>query len=110
LLGTDAFRGLESWHEWDRLPELVHMVVMHRPGWEVPLPLPEWARLRRVESPAELQRLPAGRLFFQPVTPQDISGTQLRAAIARHRPVAAWLPASVHEYIRANHLYMTSES
>lgn len=110
LLGSDAFGTLESWHEWDRLPELAHLVVLHRPGWTMPVRLPQWAQLRRVDTAAELRRLPAGRLLFLPVTPQDISGTQLRGAIARHEPVAAWLPATVSDYIRTHHLYMTSDS
>ena len=109
LIGTDAFLGLETWHEWDRLPDLAHLIVMHRPGWTIPQ-LPQWASLRRVETPAALARLPAGRIWFQAVTPQDISGTRLRAAIARHQPVQAWLPAPVTEYIRSQHIYLSAAS
>jgi nicotinate-nucleotide adenylyltransferase len=110
LLGSDAFGGFETWHEWERIPELAHVIVMHRPGWSLPSPIPEWARLRLVKLPADLARLSAGRLLFEPVAPQTISGTELRGAIARHKPVQAWLPAAVLEYIRNNHIYMNSES
>ena len=109
LIGTDAFLGLETWHEWDRLPELAHLIVMHRPGWAIPR-LPQWASLRQAGTPAELARQPAGRIWFQAVTPQDISGTRLRAAIARHQPVQAWLPAPVIEYIRSQQIYLGSTS
>ena len=31
LLGSDAFAALMTWHEWQRLPTLAHLVVMRRP-------------------------------------------------------------------------------
>lgn len=110
LMGMDAFRGFETWNEWERIPDLAHLVVLHRPGWDVnAAPLPEWARLRWTDSVADLARTPAGRLLFQPVTLQDISGTHLRAALARHEPVEALLPAPVLEYIRTYHIYMNAD-
>ena len=36
LMGLDAFEGIETWHQWQRLPELAHFIVMTRPGWEFP--------------------------------------------------------------------------
>lgn len=104
LLGSDAFQGLETWHEWQRLPDLAHLVVMYRPGCTLPY-LSVWARSRLVEGPAQLADVAAGRLLFQKVTPQHISGTRLRAAIARHEPVQSWLPPPVWEYIRNHHVY-----
>ena len=32
LLGSDAFLQLHTWHQWQRLFELAHIVVMQRPG------------------------------------------------------------------------------
>jgi nicotinate-nucleotide adenylyltransferase len=111
LMGADAFGGIESWHDWVSLPELAHLVVMHRPGWEVrPAQLPEWARLRLADTSADLARAPAGRLWFQPVTLQDISATRVRAAVAHHEPVTAWLPVPVADFIRTHHVYLNSES
>jgi nicotinate-nucleotide adenylyltransferase len=104
LMGSDAFQGLESWHEWRRLPELAHMVVMYRPGCTLPY-LSVWARERLVERPAQLADTAAGRLLFQKVTPQPISGTSLRAAIGRGEPVQSSLPPSVWEYIRNHRVY-----
>src|SRR5262249_7834742 len=109
LMGMDAFNGFETWHAWERLPTLAHLVIMHRPSWQVPPVLPPWAQRRRVESGTELAHLPAGRLLFQQVSPQDISGTQLRAALARREPISAWLPAAVWEFIRMHHTYVTAE-
>lgn len=107
LLGTDAFAGIETWHEWRRLPELAHLVVMTRPGWPFPPAAgqPEWARVRASRDAADLGRAPAGRIFFQPVTPQNVSATDIRARIARGESVAGLLPPAVRDYIRANRIY-----
>ncbi len=111
LMGADAFRGIETWREWERLPELAHLVVMQRPGAELNVAaLPDWARLRVTTAPDDLNRLVAGRILFQAVTPQDISATRVRAAIANHEPVQACLPAPVWKFIKTHHIYINSET
>jgi nicotinate-nucleotide adenylyltransferase len=104
LLGTDAFDGIASWHEWQRLPELAHLVVMQRPGWTASAPA-AWAEARQADSVAALQGKPAGRIYYQGVTPQEISATALRAALARGADVSGALPAAVLAYIEQKGLY-----
>ena len=108
LLGLDAFESIETWHQWQRLPELAHFIVMTRPGWEFPAGarLPPWARDRQVRDTSMLNQASAGKIYYQAVTPQDISATRIREALARGEPVEAWLPSVVLEYIRANHVYV----
>ncbi len=36
IVGTDAYLGLTTWHRWDELLDLAHIVVAHRPGWQLP--------------------------------------------------------------------------
>ena len=36
ITGMDAFLGLSSWHRWDEIMNFAHIVVAHRPGWQVP--------------------------------------------------------------------------
>lgn len=108
LLGVDAFEGIETWHQWQRLPELAHFVVMTRPGWPPPAAdvLPSWARGRLARVPDDLAQAGAGKIYFQAVTPQDISATRIREAIARGEPVDGLLPPAVLEYLRANRIYL----
>ena len=108
LLGLDAFESIETWHQWQRLPELAHLIVMTRPGWEFPAGarLPPWARDRQVRDTSILNQASAGKIYYQAVTPQDISATRIREALARGEPVEAWLPSAVLEYIRANRVYV----
>jgi nicotinate-nucleotide adenylyltransferase len=112
LLGMDAFGGLETWHQWQRLPELAHFVVMTRPGWSVPAAgvLPAWARGRFAHVAGDLTQTGAGKIYFQTVTPQDISATRIREAIARSEPVDGLSPPAVLDYLRANRIYLNREN
>ena len=107
LMGMDAFEGIEAWHEWTRLLQLAHFVVMTRPGWEFPgeAQLPAWARGRVVHETRALSQAGAGSICFQSVPPEDISATAIRAAIARGGSVRGQVPDAVWEYICANRLY-----
>jgi nicotinate-nucleotide adenylyltransferase len=112
LLGMDAFGGIETWHQWQRLPELAHLVVMTRPGWSLPAAaaMPAWARGRVAHAAGDLTQTGAGKIYFQTVTPQDISATHIREAIARSEPVDGLLPPAVLDYLRANSIYLNREN
>lgn len=112
LLGLDAFEGVATWHQWQRLPELAHFIVMTRPGWSLPTSaaLPTWARDRRARAPSDLVRTGMGKIYFQTVTPQDISATRIRDASARGAPVDGLSPPAVLDYLRANRIYLNREN
>ncbi len=110
LMGIDAFLEIGTWHQWTRLPELAHLIVMQRPGWQIPAKLSAWAAPRICREPHALAASGAGCVFFQSVAPQDISATRLRAAIARGESVAGQLPPAVWDYIRTHRLYSVREN
>ncbi len=107
LMGTDAFDGIDSWHEWQRLPELVHLVVLQRPGWEPEIP--DWCGDHLSAQVEDLQRAPAGRVFFLAVTPQPISATQLRGDLARGLDVSDRVPGAVLQFIQEQDLYRDND-
>jgi nicotinate-nucleotide adenylyltransferase len=104
LIGADQFRSFETWYRWQEIPELSHLVVLNRPN-ATPGSLPAWARSRECTDLHELRQLPAGRLAFLSVSPQDISATRIRAALARGDSVQGLMPETVLDYIRDNQLY-----
>jgi nicotinate-nucleotide adenylyltransferase len=66
LLGSDAFRGLETWHRWHEIFALAHVFVAQRPGHELdPVSLPsalaaEWRN--RSGAIAAIQSQVGGRI------------------------------------------------
>jgi nicotinate-nucleotide adenylyltransferase len=112
LLGLDAFAGLEAWHEWQRLLELAHIAVGHRPGYALPgweLRLPEGVRqmlqAHRTDDAGLLQHAPAGRILERSFTQLDISASRLREMTRADTSLRYLLPEPVIRYIRSNNLY-----
>jgi nicotinate-nucleotide adenylyltransferase len=112
ILGADVLLGLTTWHRWREIFDLAHLLVVHRPGIALaiermaPQLAIEWER-RIARDPAVLRQRPAGAIVVQPVTPQPISASAIRAALARGAPdeVQGLLPAPVLAYIETNRLY-----
>ncbi len=107
IVGMDAFAGLASWHAWERLPELAHLVVTHRPGASIPTEGPIATLLARCGSkePEDLARQPAGCIHVLAITQLDISATDIRQRVAAGHSPRYLLPDSVHDYIRRHGLY-----
>jgi nicotinate-nucleotide adenylyltransferase len=84
LLGADAFAGLPTWHRWRDLFDLAHIALLTRPGHtsEWPAELAAIVAKRRVAQASLLGEAPAGRIFELPVTPLEISASQIRTLLA----------------------------
>ena len=113
FMGSDAFLGLTSWHQWRRLFDLAHIAVAHRPGfspalWEDALPDPLRRELdkRLTDQAEELAGTAAGRVFLHPITQLDISASQLRDRCLRGKSLRYLLPDSLIDYLTENHLYV----
>jgi nicotinate-nucleotide adenylyltransferase len=108
LMGSDAFRGLTSWFQWERLLDFAHIAVMERPGSPMrtlEASLPAWVHGRLCREPQALERTANGLILLQRVEPQNISASAIRADIAAGRSVREMLPPAVWDYIRSNQLY-----
>ena len=105
FIGTDAFAGLERWYRWQALFDHAHIVVMTRPGYQMP-EMSCFLRERLCEDRQQLIHRTHGRLFFQAVTALDISATAIRELIATDRNPQFLLPDSVIAYIRQHQLYL----
>jgi len=106
LMGQDAFNGIELWHQWQRLPDLAHLVVMTRPGTSTPhVDQPGWMRDCLTRDAVELNRSSAGKLYFQTVSSQDISSTRIRESLARGDSIDGLVPPNVREYLSTHRIY-----
>jgi nicotinate-nucleotide adenylyltransferase len=107
ILGQDALNGLDRWHEWRRLPELAHLVVMTRPG-ESPAYGEELARVlsaRKVSDAGALRRTTAGAVFPLAVTPRPVSSTLIRGVVDDPDALRRFVPDAVAAHIVREGLY-----
>jgi nicotinate-nucleotide adenylyltransferase len=115
LIGIDAFRDIAKWHEAEALLKECEFIVAARPGYslaDVASSLPKGLR----PAAAELRKfrkskleealwLPGVTLHLLPETHEDVSATQIRAAIKRGTGLKKLVPDAVAEYIRKEGLY-----
>ena len=88
ILGWDAAKLLDTWHEPDDVRRLARLIVVTRPGSGAPAST-------------------SGILCERP-TP-DISASRLRRALKRGERVARYVPEPVAEYIARHHLYRDNQ-
>ncbi len=103
LLGSDAFASMQSWHQWRSLLTLAHLVVMQRPHHDDVVP--EWSEARLIRHVDGLMNSASGKVYIQKVTPQNISATGIRQAIAAKNEFATLLPSRVLQYIQKYNIY-----
>ncbi len=107
IVGMDAFNGLDSWHRWQELIGLAHIVVAHRPGWLSPRTgaVAELLSSHAAQSAAELRAWPADRILPWPITALDISASAIRAQVAAGKSPRFLVPDAVARIIAAEGLY-----
>jgi len=109
LLGADSLLGLPTWHQWQALPELAHVIVADRHGSDLDARLPPdlaaALRGRWTDDPAPLHHHPAGRVLrlHQPLHPGSASA--VRQAIAAGGPWRELVPVAVADHIARHDLY-----
>jgi len=109
IIGWDAFVGLPTWHRWQQIIELAHLLVVQRPGNTV-APCGEMALLlqqHQTDDVAELNKRVAGCILLQPVDVLDVSSTEVRARLAAKEDVSDALPLAVNAYIKEQQLYLS---
>jgi len=118
LLGADAFLSLRHWHCAADLPFLARFIIAGRPGSsmeDVPAVLPEGIRATRLADQGESQQLVTWKLvnragqrselYFLPDLHEEISATDIRAAISGEESAAGVLAPAVLRYIEERCLY-----
>lgn len=113
LIGGDSLAALSSWHRWQDLFDLAHLVVVARPGSPLPPDLPPalqacvhgggWTR-----DPAQLGVRPSGCLLPLALPLQTGSATAVRRALACGLAVDGLVPPAVAAYISAHGLYRST--
>ena len=112
LLGSDAFLQLHTWHEWQRLFELAHIVVMQRPGrplgnsmQQADPALQAEYKARLAPAPRRLHESPNGVIVALDMPLLDISATDIRRRCAESKNIRYLVPDSVSHYIQSHQTY-----
>lgn len=112
IIGMDAFLGLTSWHRWQEILGLAHIVVAHRPGWRAPDigPLGELISEHGTHRIDDLHEQLNQRIYIHAVTQLEISSTEIRDLVLAGRDPRFLMPDVVREVIVKSHCYATGET
>ncbi|MGD8559051.1 MAG: nicotinate-nucleotide adenylyltransferase [Gammaproteobacteria bacterium] len=115
-VGADAFIHLDSWHQWQKLFSLAHIIVVHRPGWpldtlmqQIQGELKSIVATSLVTQPDLLRQQQCGLVLPQKVTDINISATDIRQRLVQGQSIAELVPPAVLQIIEQQHLYQTTE-
>ncbi len=118
LLGADAFLSFNRWHRAAELILFCNFIVAARPGFlleQVSAALPQGVYQQAVRHQPEFVRIDlagasggSSHLHLLPGLEEDISATEIRAALAEGSETQTVLAPQVAEYIRLRHLYQGS--
>jgi nicotinate-nucleotide adenylyltransferase len=101
IVGMDAFLGLASWHRWDEILGLAHIIVAHRPGWRAPDfgPLGDLLAAHGTHRIEDLHENRDGFIHVHAVTQLEISSTEIRELVAAGRDPRFLMPDAVRDVI-----------
>ena len=97
ILGMDAFLGLREWYQWQRIPQLCHLVVTTRPGFDIDSAYLQQLPASMTDSASGLSEIAAGRILLQSVTQLDISASGIRDMLVTGQSVRYLLPDTVND-------------
>lgn len=112
LLGGDAFLQLHTWHEWKRLFELAHIVVVQRAGMplgnamaKADATLRDEYHARLAPAPRVLHESAAGSVLVVDMPALEISATDIRKRCTEGRSIRYLMPETVTHYIHTQNPY-----
>lgn len=110
IMGIDAFLGFPSWHRFENILTLAHLIVAHRPQYHLPHTgtVAELLKQRLKQNSVALHESLAGNIILHPVTSLEISATDIRKQIALGKNPRYLLPDRVYKYIQEHGVYSIS--
>ena len=109
IVGMDAFLGLPTWHRWDEILNVAHIIVAHRPGWKAPDrgPLGSLIAEHGTHQVDDLHQATCGRIHIHAVTQLEIASTEIRELVAAGRDPRFLMPDAVRDVIKETGIYMS---
>lgn len=106
-MGCDAVLNINSWHRWNELLDFANVVVIARPGWQLPQQglIANWLGDNACEAIEELHSRSAGAILVEELRPFPISASEIRQLIKDGQSARFLLPESVIDYISKHSLY-----
>jgi nicotinate-nucleotide adenylyltransferase len=110
IMGCDAVLDIGSWYRWQEVLDWAHVVVIARPGWQLPNrgPVAQWLKDNALQDRNGITLRAAGGVHIEHLRPLQISSTEIRAMLGGGLSARYLIPESVLNYIEQHGLYRKS--
>ena len=106
IMGSDAFSEIDTWFEWEDFLNIINILVMARPGYEIDsTSMAGTLILERQTSNIDDLSHGAGKILIVDIDPINISSTQVRSNLAAGEAVNELILEDVSDYIDSGKLY-----
>lgn len=111
IVGSDAFRHIDSWHRWQELLDFAHIQVVSRKGDSEALPrvVQEYLKSHQVDDLNSIQFVQgqtfSGAIQWLDADVPGVSSTEVRTAIQSGANLTALLPEIVASTITEEKIY-----
>jgi len=107
IIGADAFANLDTWHQWQKLTNYAHLIIVNRSKVKIKTSIPVKKLLKNAEilDPIAFKHKLHGLIYQLHITPIPISATMIRQQLHKHRLTDDSLPKAVYDYICAEKIY-----
>ena len=106
IMGSDAFSEIDTWFEWEDFLNIINILVMARPGFEIDsTSMAGTLILERQTSNIDDLSRGAGKILIVEIDPINISSTQVRSNLAAGETVNELILEDVSDYIDSGKLY-----
>lgn len=107
IVGMDAYLQFETWHRWQDILKLAHVIVARRPGADAPETGTPGRLLAShgAQDDAVLRQEPAGRILVHAVTQLEVSSSAIRKLASQGARPQFLVPDEVAEIIDVSGCY-----
>ena len=106
-MGMDSLLAFDTWHKWQDILQLCHLVVCKRPLDSEPKGNNLPPKLAAVIT-SEIEQLSvnnSGYIYLAETSSMDISATKIRSKLKHQQDICADTPKAVANYINQHQLY-----
>lgn len=102
LIGMDSLVNLATWYRWQELTDWANILVVNRPGWQMPSAgvVFDWLASKQGQEPKD-----HGHVVLADTTPLAIASSVLRQQLHKQDFGKFLLPESVRQYAYEQRLY-----
>jgi nicotinate-nucleotide adenylyltransferase len=108
IMGMDSLINFTTWHQWQDILSVCHLVVSSRPDYKMSslnTEIKAFVNQHLANNLDHIRHRQAGSIFINHDNNYPISSTDIRALLSQDKPIEKHLPDFISTFIRQQKLY-----